>query len=87
MKRIDVASYYGVKWAYEGTFEGGLKKLGLKDKGVGISPMKYTKGLIPTKVHAELQYLISLVEKGELVIPDTQEKLDAFVTPPIEFPF
>ena len=64
-----------------------MKKLGLKDKGVGISPMKYTKGLIPTKVHAELQYLISLVEKGELVIPDTQEKLDAFVTPPIEFPF
>ncbi len=87
MKRIDVASYYGVKWAYEGTFEGGLKKLGLKDKGVGISPMKYTKGLIPTKVLAELQYLISLVKKGELVIPDTQEKLDAFVTPPIEFPF
>ena len=66
MKRVDMASYYGVKWAFEGTFEGGMKVLGLKEKGVGISPMKYTKGMIPNKVLAELYYIIKLVDEGKL---------------------
>ncbi|MCD6253811.1 MAG: BMP family ABC transporter substrate-binding protein [Thermotogae bacterium] len=87
MKRIDNAAYYGVIWAFEGTFEPGLKVLGMKEAGVSLSPMKYTKGLVPNKVLAELEYLSALVKKGELVIPDTQEALDAFTTPPIEFPF
>ena len=87
MKRVDMASYYAVKWAYEGTFEGGHKVLGLKEDGVGISPMKYTKGIVPNRVVAELVYLEKLIKEGKFVIPDTQEKLDAFEVPKVEFPF
>ncbi|RKX45547.1 MAG: BMP family ABC transporter substrate-binding protein [Thermotogae bacterium] len=87
LKGVDIAAYYGVKWAFEGTFNAGLKVLGMKEVGSILSPMKYTKGLVPTKVLAELEFLSSLVKKRELVIPDTQETFDAFVTPPIEFPF
>lgn len=87
MKRVDMASYYGVKWAFEGTFEGGMKVLGLKEKGVGISPMKYTKGMIPNKVLAELYYIIKLVDEGKFKIPDTQEALDAFDASSLELPF
>lgn len=87
MKRVDMAAYYGVKDAFEGTFEGGMKVLGLKEKGVGISPMKYTKGMVPNRVIAELYYIIKLVNEGKLDIPITQEELDAFEVPEIEFPF
>ncbi|MCD6545974.1 MAG: BMP family ABC transporter substrate-binding protein [Thermotogae bacterium] len=87
MKRVDMAAYYGVKDAFEGTFEGGMKVLGLKEKGVSISPMKYTKGLIPNRVIAELYYLIKMVDERKLNIPITQEELDSFEVPEIEFPF
>ncbi len=83
MKRVDMAAYYAVKWAYEGTFKGGHKVLGLAEEGVGLSPMKYTKGLVPTRVLAELLVLEKFIKAGILVVPDTQEALDAFepITP------
>ncbi|RKX38025.1 MAG: BMP family ABC transporter substrate-binding protein [Thermotogae bacterium] len=86
-KGISAAAYYGVMWAWEGTFEGGLKVLGLKEDGAGVSPMKYTKGMIPNKVIAELEYIRGLIEKGEIVIPDTEDKLKAFQVPAIQLPF
>ena len=87
MKRVDVAAYYGVVWAYEGTFEGGHKVLGISQDAVGISPMKYTKGIVPNRVIAELLYLEKLMKDGTLKVPETQEELDAFEVPKIEFPF
>ncbi|AEH51295.1 BMP family lipoprotein [Pseudothermotoga thermarum] len=86
-KGISAAGYYGVKWAWEGTFEGGLKVLGVKEGGAGVSPMKYTKGMIPNHVIAELEYLTKLIKEGKLVIPDTEDALKAFKVPPISFPF
>jgi len=87
MKGISMASYYGVKSAWEGTFEGGLKVLGVKEGGAGVSPMKYTKGMIPNRVIAELEYLTKLIKDGKLVIPDTEDALKAFRVPAITFPF
>lgn len=49
--------------------------------------MKYTKGLIPNRVIAELYYLIKMVDERKLNIPITQEELDSFEVPEIEFPF
>jgi len=37
MKRVDVGCYTAIKMVHEGTFQGGLLSLGLKNKGVGIS--------------------------------------------------
>ena len=87
MKRVDMAAYYAVKWAYEGTFEGGHKVLGLAEEGVSISPMKYTKGMVPNKVFAELAVLETLIKSGKLHIPETDEELNAFQAPKIKFPF
>jgi basic membrane protein A len=81
MKRVDMAAYYAVKWAYEGTFEGGHDVLGLAEDGVSISPMKYTKGLVPNTVIAELALITNSIKTGALKIPDTQEKLDSYVVP------
>ena len=87
MKRVDMAAYYAVKWAYEGTFKGGHMVLGLAQEGVGMSPMKYTKGLVPTKVLAELLLVEKLIKEGKFVIPDSQEALDTFKVPALKFPF
>lgn len=37
MKRVDVGCYTAIKMVHEGTFQGGVLTLGLKNKGVGIS--------------------------------------------------
>ncbi len=87
MKRVDMASYYAVKWAYNGTFEGGHKVLGLAEEGVSISPMKYTKGMVPNKVFAELAVLETLIKSGKFHIPETEEELNTFKAPRIKFPF
>lgn len=86
-KGISSAAYYGVKAAWEGTFESGLKVLGVKENGAGVSPMKYTKGMIPNSVIAELEYLTKLIKDGKLIIPDTEDGLKAFQVPSITFPF
>lgn len=87
MKGVDTASYLGVKWAYEGNWNPGVHTLGLVENGVRISPMKYTKGLVENRTLAELAYLVTLIKKGLLVVPDTEEALKSFRTPNIVFPF
>ncbi|ABR29896.1 membrane protein [Thermosipho melanesiensis] len=87
MKGVDTASYYGVKWAYEGNWDPGIHTLGLKENGVRMSPMKYTKGLVDNRTLAELAYLVTLIKNGILVVPDTEEALKSFRTPKIVFPF
>jgi len=69
-----------------GTFEPGAKTLGIKDEGVGISPMTYTKDVVGPVILGEVEFLKSLLKAGTLIVPDTQEKLDAFVVPDITLP-
>ncbi|WP_126992992.1 BMP family lipoprotein [Thermosipho globiformans] len=87
MKGVDTASYLGVKWAYEGNWTPGIHKLGLAENGVRMSPMKYTKGLVENRTLAELAYLVTLIKKGILTVPETEEALKSFRTPNIVFPF
>ena len=84
MKRIDVAAYDAVLSVALGTFEPGNHTLGIVENGVGISPMNYTKDDVNPAVLAEIEILKELVINGTIVIPDTQEALDAFVVPDIE---
>jgi len=69
-----------------GTFESGTKILGIKDEGVGISPMKYTKDVVGPAILGEVEFLKEQIKAGNVVVPDTQEKLDAFVVPAITLP-
>lgn len=86
MKRVDMASYQAVLSVALGTFTPGLHVLGIKDEGVGISPMKYTKDIVPKSVLKDLDFLKEEIKKGVLVVPDTQEALDAFEVPEITLP-
>ena len=88
MKRVDMAAYYAVKWAYEGTFEGGHDVLGLAEDGVGMSPMRYTKGMVPNTVIAEITLIKNSIKSGAFKVPDTQEALNNFTVPKwLQFPW
>jgi basic membrane protein A len=87
IKRVDVASYLGVINAYNGTWEPGNTELGIKEDGEGISSMPFTKGLVPNRLLAEIEYLIKLVKEEKLVIPSTEDELNVFRVQKIEFPF
>ncbi|MGM0640076.1 MAG: BMP family lipoprotein [Thermotogota bacterium] len=88
MKRVDQAAFLGIRSARSArAFQSGLNVLGFNQDGVGLSPMKYTKGLVPSNIFAELSYLRSIVETDELVIPDTRDKFGVFDASDVEFPF
>jgi basic membrane protein A len=88
MKRVDQAAFLGIRSARSArAFQSGLNVLGFKEDGVGLSPMKYTKGLVPSNVFAEIAYLRTLVESGEVVIADTDETFGSFDVSNVEFPF
>ncbi|SHH22954.1 BMP family lipoprotein [Thermosipho atlanticus] len=87
IKRVDVASYLGVVKAFNGEWTSGNVELGIKEDGEGISRMPFTKGLVPNRLLAEIEYLIKLVKEGQLVIPSTEDELNAFRVKKIEFPF
>ncbi|HOQ40282.1 MAG: BMP family ABC transporter substrate-binding protein [Fervidobacterium sp.] len=89
MKGVDMAGYYGVKWAYTGQFKGGTVTLGMKEQGVRMSQLTYTKDIIskvaPT-VLKEIDYLQSLVLNGTIIIPDSEDALKAFTVKGIRLP-
>lgn len=50
MKKVDVAAFNYIEQAINGEFVTGVSVYGLKEGGVGMSDMKYTKDLIPEDV-------------------------------------
>ena len=89
MKGIDTAGYYGVTWAFKGQFKGGLKVLGLKENGVRMSEMKYTKDIIDKltpNVLKELEYLKGLIIDGKIIVPYSEDALKAFTVKGVKLP-
>ncbi len=85
MKRVNVAVFDGIKSVVEGTFKGGTITLTLKDNGIGMSPMTYTKQLVPKPIFHQLDVLKKAIIDGKLVVPGTKEAFQAFQVPQIQF--
>lgn len=87
-KKIDVATFEGIESALSARyFQSGHNNLGIADDGVGISAMKYTKGLVPNEVIAELAFLQKLAVEGSIKIPQSETELGGFDASNIVFPF
>jgi len=87
-KKVDVAAFEGIRSAlYDRNFNSGHHVLGIEDEGMGISPMKYTKGMVPNEVIAELVFLQKLMKDGEVDIPQNEAELGSFDVNSINFPF
>ena len=77
MKRVDNAVYDVIKRFMEGTLEGGTYlEYGLAENGVGISPMEFTKDVIPQEFLDRIEDIKQKILDGEIV-PTDPTKLGA----------
>jgi basic membrane protein A len=81
LKHTDVAVFDTVKELKEGAFKAGDDVFGVKDGGIAISEMKYTRSQIPADVLAKLDKIKQLMSDGKLTIPTTQAELASFKPP------
>ena len=69
VKRVDNAVYATIKTAYEGSFSGGLKELGLAEDGVGYAVDEYNQSLITEEMTARVEEARAKIISGEIVVP------------------
>ena len=81
MKRVDNAVCATCKSVVEGKFVSGDHIFGLKERGVGLSPMKYTKEDVSPEILAKVERLRALIVAGKLAPPKTPDELKAFKAP------
>ena len=81
MKRVDNAVYATCESAAKGKFVAGDQVFGLKEGGLGLSPMKYTKQDISPDILAKVEKLKAMIIEGEVLPPKTPEELKAFKPP------
>src|SRR5205085_487537 len=81
VKRVDVAVANVCKSVAEGTFKPGTVVLGLKEDGVGMSEMKYTKKDVPPALLAKVDTLKKAIIEGKLKPPATAAELSSFQPP------
>lgn len=82
IKGVDNAVFEVCNAVKEGTFQPGTRDLGIKENGVGLSPMTYTKHLVPKGVLDKIEKLRRMIADGTLKVPQTEEELQAFQPSP-----
>ncbi|MHB0997707.1 MAG: BMP family lipoprotein [Armatimonadota bacterium] len=83
MKRVDNAVYAICKSEVDGAFKPGDHLFGLKDDGVGLSPMQYTRKDVPDDVMTKIDTLKAMIIEGKIVPPKSDKELKAFTPPKI----
>jgi basic membrane protein A len=81
VKHLDTAVSDTIQKVAAGKFTPGTIVYGLKENGVGLSEMKYTKTSIPSDVLAKLDKIKQSIIDGTLVPPTTLKELEAFQPP------
>lgn len=81
LKRIDVAVFTALKEIKEGRFRPGHRLLGMKEGGIGLSEMRFTKGLFSPEQLAFLERVKQALTEGTLTAPATEEELRTFKPP------
>lgn len=76
MKRLDNATYSEVKKILAGDIVAGVKKYGLKEHGVGLSEMKFTRHLIPDNVLKQMTTIEKDIMSGEITVSNYLESID-----------
>lgn len=83
IKHVDLAVWLACKSVVDGTFQGGIVDLGVKEGGVNHSLLTYTKDIIPQEILDKVAKIRDMIANGVIVVPDTLEKLADFKAPSI----
>lgn len=81
VKHVDEAVFQTVKDVQDGKFTAGDKVYDLKNKGVGLSEMKFTKDKIGADNLKKVQDITDKIISGAIKVPTTMDELKAFVPP------
>lgn len=74
IKRIDRATFEALRLIFEKKFTPGIRVLGLKEGGVGLSPMTYTRHLIAPQTLAKIKQLKTRIIAGDLIVTNTLDR-------------
>jgi basic membrane protein A len=69
IKHCDEAVFQTIKDVQDGKFASGMKIYDLKSKGVGLSPMTYTKDIVGAKTIGKVSDITQLIIDGKIVVP------------------
>lgn len=83
MKRVDNAVFDVCKRVAEGRFKSGTIVYGVKEKGVSLSPMRFTRKLVPDAIMAKVSKLEQLIIQGKVVPPYNEQTFRAFRPPKV----
>lgn len=78
MKHVDEAVFLACQEVKEGHFSPGTRNLGLKEGGISMSPLTYTKSDIPAELLQRIDALKQQIIDGKLKPPASAEELAAF---------
>jgi len=81
IKRVDNAVFNTIKAVKEGRFQAGDQVYDLKQEGIGISDLQYTKQDIPAPVLANLEKLKKMIIDGQIIVPTTLAEAEKFQPP------
>ncbi len=84
LKRVDNAVFATCKDVASGNWKAGKHEFGVKDDGVGLTELKFTKQEIPPKLLAEVERLEKMIADGTLKPPATMEALRSFKAPAVK---
>ncbi|MCL5773981.1 MAG: BMP family ABC transporter substrate-binding protein [Firmicutes bacterium] len=84
IKSLDTAVFDTTKDFMDGRFKYGCMFLGIKEGGISLSPMKYTKDIIGPDILKKIDVMKDLIIKGEISVPSTLKDLENF-KPPVKF--
>lgn len=83
MKGVDTAVYDTVKAAKSGQWTAGEHVFGIKEGGVHLSEMKYTKKDVPPEVLTKIDEISKLISDGKIKVPTTDDELQNFQPPKV----
>jgi basic membrane protein A len=71
IKDVDVAVHRAIKAALDGTFEGGVKTLGLAEGAVSFVYDDNNRALIEDVTLEQIQHLKEKIISGEIIVPSS----------------
>ncbi len=81
MKGVDAAVYGVSKDLAAGTWSGGERVVGIKEGGIKLSPMRFTKQDVAPAILAKLDSLSKAISDGKILVPTTEDEVQNFVPP------
>ena len=81
VKNVGVAVFDMIKKFKSGEFKVGHYVYGLKEGGVSLTPMEFTRSKVPLEVIKKLDLIRQKIISGEIQVPDSLEKLSSFKKP------